>query len=34
MVFLLVIALVAFFALAAVYGVDSRPIDARGRRWI
>jgi hypothetical protein len=31
---LIVIAIVAFFALAGVYGADSRPYDARGRRWL
>lgn len=34
MVFLVVIGVVAFFVLSVVYGADSRPIDARGRRWI
>ena len=35
MVVLLVIGVVAFFALAALYGVDSRPYASRGaRRWV
>lgn len=34
MIFLLLILIVAFFALAALFGADSRPFDARGRRWV
>jgi hypothetical protein len=34
MVFLVALAVVAFFWLAAVYGVDSRPYDSRSRRWV
>ena len=34
MVVLLVIGLIAFFVLAGLYGVDSRPYDLRGRRWV
>jgi len=34
MVLLLVIGVIAFFVLAGVYGVDSRPYDPRGRRWV
>lgn len=34
MVYLVVIGLLAFFALAGVYGADSRPYDARPRRWL
>jgi len=34
MTFLVVIAIVAFFPLAAAFGVDSRPNDARPRRWL
>jgi hypothetical protein len=34
MVVLLVIGIVAFFVLAPLYGVDSRPYDLRGRRWM
>jgi len=34
MVYVVVIALIAFFVLAGFFGVDSRPADIRGRRWI
>jgi hypothetical protein len=34
MLFLIVIAVAAFFALAGVYGADSRPYDSRARRWL
>jgi len=34
MVFLLITGIIAFFSLAAVFGVDSRPYDARQRRWL
>jgi hypothetical protein len=34
MFFLIVMGIVAFFALATVYGVDSRPYDRRARRWL
>jgi hypothetical protein len=35
MVLLLVIGVVAFFVLAALYGVDSRPDTSRhARRWV
>jgi hypothetical protein len=35
MVVLLLIGVVAFFALAGLYGVDSRPYASpRGRRWV
>jgi len=34
MLFLIVIAIAAFFALAAVHGADSRPYDSRARRWL
>ena len=34
MVFLIVIGVLAFFPLALVYGRDSRPYDARPRRWL
>ena len=34
MAVLIVIAILAFFPLALAYGRDSRPTDARPRRWI
>jgi hypothetical protein len=34
MAFLVVIGVLAFFPLAVLYGTDSRPHDARGRRWL
>ncbi len=34
MVFLIVIGVLAFFPLALAYGTDSRPYDARPRRWL
>jgi len=35
MVVLLVIGVIAFFALAGAYGVDSRPYASRrARRWV
>jgi hypothetical protein len=34
MLYLLIIGVVAFFSLAAVFGTDSRPYDARQRRWL
>jgi len=34
MVFLIVIGVLAFFPLALAYGRDSRPYDARPRRWL
>ena len=34
MVYLVVIGILAFFPLAALYGVDSRPTASRSRRWI
>jgi hypothetical protein len=34
MVLLVVIGALAFFVLAGLYGVDSRPYDTGGRRWI
>ena len=34
MVFVLALAVVAFFGLALLYGVDSRPYDVRSRRWL
>jgi hypothetical protein len=34
MFFLIVIGIAAFFTLATLYGADSRPYDARSRRWI
>ena len=34
MIFLIVIGVLAFFPLALAYGRDSRPYDARPRRWL
>ena len=34
MVFIVVIGVVAFFPLALAFGRDSRPYDARPRRWL
>jgi hypothetical protein len=34
MIFVVLALVIAFFALAAGFGVDSRPADSRGRRWI
>ena len=34
MIFLTVIGVLAFFPLALAYGRDSRPYDARPRRWL
>jgi hypothetical protein len=34
MALLITIGIVAFFTLAALRGVDSRPHDARARRWL
>jgi hypothetical protein len=34
MLVLIVIAIAAFFVLATVFGADSRPHDARARRWL
>jgi len=34
MVLLIVIAVLVFFPLALAYGTDSRPNDARPRRWL
>jgi hypothetical protein len=34
MAVLIVIAILAFFPLALAYGRDSRPHDARQRRWL
>jgi hypothetical protein len=34
MVFLVVIGVIAFFPLALAFGRDSRPYDARPRRWL
>ena len=34
MIYLLIIGVIAFFSLTAVFGVDSRPHDARQRRWL
>jgi len=34
MVFIVVIGIIAFFPLALAYGKDSRPYDARPRRWL
>jgi len=31
---LVIVVVVAFFALAGLFGGDSRPVDLRGRRWI
>jgi hypothetical protein len=33
-VFLVVIAVLAFFPLALAFGRDSRPHDSRPRRWL
>jgi hypothetical protein len=34
MALVLVLGVVAFFTLAALRGADSRPYDARARRWL
>jgi hypothetical protein len=34
MAFLVLIGVLAFFPLAVLYGVDSRPHETRGRRWL
>jgi hypothetical protein len=34
MALLVTIGIVAFFTLAALCGADSRPHDARARRWL
>ena len=34
MALLLTLGVVAFFTLAVLHGVDSRPYDARARRWL
>jgi hypothetical protein len=34
MVFVIVIAVLAFFPLALAFGRDSRPLDSRPRRWL
>jgi hypothetical protein len=34
MVFVIVIAVLAFFPLALAFGRDSRPFDSRPRRWL
>jgi hypothetical protein len=34
MAYLVISGIIAFFSLAAIFGVDSRPYDARQRRWL
>ena len=34
MAFLVITGIIAFFSLAALFGADSRPYDARQRRWL
>jgi hypothetical protein len=34
MAYLVISGIIAFFSLAAIFGADSRPYDARQRRWL